>query len=116
MSFKSHIRTLNAKLKRANNLLAISRHYVPKQILTQIYYGQFYSHLSYGCMIYGQNNDDINTTFSLQKKAIRLMSFSDYQAPTEPLFKQLQPLTLSHIITTKKVKMKRNILQVQEDS
>jgi hypothetical protein len=32
---------LNAKLKRANNLIAISRHYVPKDLLMQIYYGQF---------------------------------------------------------------------------
>ena len=110
MSFKSHIRTLNAKLKRANNLIAISRHYVPKKLLTQIYYGQFYSHLTYGCMIYGQNNDDISTTFTLQKKAIRLMSFSDYQAPTKPLFKKLELLTLNHIITTKRVLFVHNAL------
>ena len=42
LTFKGHIKVLNAKLKRANNLLAISRHYVPKKLLLQIYYGQFF--------------------------------------------------------------------------
>lgn len=37
LNFKRHITLLNAKLKRANNLIAISRHYVPKDLLMQIY-------------------------------------------------------------------------------
>ena len=39
LTFKTHISLLNAKLKRANNLLAISRHYLAKDLLLQIYYG-----------------------------------------------------------------------------
>ena len=46
LTFNNHIKTMNSKLKRANNLLAISRHYVFKELLLQIYYGQFYSHLN----------------------------------------------------------------------
>ena len=36
LDFKRHITLLNAKLKRANNLIAISRHYVPKDLLMQM--------------------------------------------------------------------------------
>ena len=36
LTFKDHIKLLNAKLKRANNLIAISRHYLNKKLLTQI--------------------------------------------------------------------------------
>ena len=39
LTFNNHIKTMNSKLKRANNLLAISRHYVSKELLLQIYYG-----------------------------------------------------------------------------
>jgi hypothetical protein len=79
LTFNSHMKTMNAKLKRANNLIAISRHYVPTNLLIQIYYGQFYSHLTYGCQLWGFNENQILPTIILQKKAIRLLSFSHFQ-------------------------------------
>ena len=98
LTFNSHIKIMNAKLKRANNLLAISRHYVPNNTLNQIYYGQFYSHLNYGNQLWGQNPSQITQTITLQKKAIRLLSFSHFQAHTDPLFKKLNLLKLVDII------------------
>ena len=80
-------------MKRSNNLLSISRHYVPKQILLQIYYGQFHSHLSYGSQIWTAKND-LKTTTALQKRAVRLISWSNFQAPSTPLFKELKVLKL----------------------
>ena len=52
LTFKAHGSLLNTKLKRANNLLAISKHYFAKELLYQIYYGQFYFHLTYGCQLW----------------------------------------------------------------
>ena len=66
LTFSSHIAFMNAKLKRANNLIAISRHYLSKELLLQIYYGQFYSHLTYGPQLWGKG--DIDQTITLQKK------------------------------------------------
>ena len=77
LTFKTHINIMNAKLKRANNLLALSRHYLPRHILKQVYYAQFHSHLSYGCQVWGFNDSYINQTITLQKKAVRLMTFSN---------------------------------------
>ena len=68
LTFQRHIKLLNAKLKRANNLLAISRHYVSKELLLQIYYGQFYSHLTYGCQLWGQNENALEQTIYLSTK------------------------------------------------
>ena len=68
LTFKDHILTLNAKLNRANNLLALSRHYLPQNLIRQLYYAQFNSHLVYGCQIWGQH--DINKTITLQKKQL----------------------------------------------
>ena len=110
LSFEPQIKILNAKLKRANNLLAISRHYVPKSLLTQIYYGQFYSHLSYGCQIWGQNLNKNSPTFILQKKAIRLISFADFRAHTDPLFKELKLLKIMDIVKLNNVIFVHNVL------
>ena len=68
LTFKGHIKLLNAKLNRANNLIAISRYYLNKKLLIQIYYGQFYSHLTYGCQLWGQKENEIDQTITLQKK------------------------------------------------
>ena len=101
LTFQGHIKILNGKLKRANNLISISRHYLSKELLMQIYYGQFYSHLIYGCQLWGQNENHIDQTITLQKKAVRLITFSDYQAHSSPLFKKLKLLNLiSHYLIT----------------
>ena len=98
MTFKRHITLLNSKLKRANNLLALSRHYLTQKLLIQIYYGQFYSHLTYGCQLWGQNENAIEQTITLQKKAIRLISFAHFQEHASPLFKKLNLLKLTDIV------------------
>ena len=110
MNFQSHILTLNAKLKRANNLLATSRHYIPKALLLQIYYGQFFSHLTYGCQLWGQHLNPNSPTFVLQKKAVRLINFANYQAHTDPIFKELKILKVMDIIKMRNVLFVHNIL------
>ena len=116
LTFDSHINIMNAKLKRTNNLLAISRHYVPPNLLRQIYYAQFHSHISYGCQIWGFNPNKISKTFILQKKAIRLMSFANKNAHTDPLFKQLEITKLNDTITTNNITFVHNTLNGKSPS
>ena len=80
---------LNGKLKSANNQIVFSRHHVPKDLLLQMYYGQFYSHVNYGCQLWVQNENTIEQTITT-KKAIRLLSPAYYQEGSRPLFKDLQ--------------------------
>ena len=103
LTFKTHINVMNSKLKRANTLLALSRHYLPSSLLKQIYYSQFHSHLSYGCQVWGQTPALISQTTILQKKAVRLMTFSPVDAPSSPIFKELKILKLNDIITTNNI-------------
>ena len=103
LTFKSHISIMNAKLKRANNLLALSRHYLPNNLLKQIYYSQFHSHLGYGCQVWGQSTTAISQTSILQNKAVRLMSFSPKDAPSNPLYKNLNILKLEDLIKTNNI-------------
>ena len=97
LTFNSQINNMNTKLKRANNLISISRHYIPKNLLSQIYYGQFFSHLNYGCQLWGQNPNQLEKTQILQKKAARKISFAQYQANSDPLLKNLRFLKVKDI-------------------
>ena len=98
LSWLPQIQNLNAKLNRATNQLSKCRHYIPQPLLLQLYYGQFYSHLLYGCQLWGQELNENSQTFILQKKVIRKITFSDLTDHTSPLFKELNVLKLMDII------------------
>ena len=51
LTFERHIKSLKAKLNRANNSNLLMK------LLKQIYYVQLYSHLIYGCQLWGQNKN-----------------------------------------------------------
>ena len=64
------------KLSRAIGMLAKIRHYVPKQILLNIYHAIFATHLAYGSQIWGQcSNDLIKKLGVMQNKAMRIINF-----------------------------------------
>ena len=75
LSWKSQINAVASKLKRANGALAKLRHCVSRDVLIQVYYAIFYSHLKYCSQIWGQPSAAINRTSVLQNCAVRLMSF-----------------------------------------
>ena len=110
LTFERHIKLLNAKLKRANNLIAISRHYLTKELILQIYFGQFYSHLTYGCQIWGQNESKLEQTIIFHKKAIRLISFAHHLDHSSPLFKNLKLLKLTDIIKQNNILFVHNVI------
>ena len=53
-SWKSQINNVAIKLKKVNGALALLRHYVPSNILRQVYYAIFHSHLQYCNQVWGQ--------------------------------------------------------------
>ena len=53
LNWKSHIATLATKLRRANGAISKLRHYVPTQILVNIYHAIFSSHIRYASQIWG---------------------------------------------------------------
>ena len=100
LSGKIHCEELTKKLNRANGILAKSRHYVPSKQLKDIYYAIFSSHLTYGSQIWGQGiNTYIDKIFIIQKNALRIISFSEFNAHTDPLFKKLKILKIKDLIT-----------------
>ena len=80
-------------------MLSKARHYAPTE-LKSLYHALFSSHLNYGSQIWGQsNNSSVNQIFILQKAALRIITFSNFRAHTNPLFKENNILKLNDRIT-----------------
>ena len=53
LSWDFHIHELSKKLSRANGILSKVRHNAPSETCLQVYYAIFFSHLTYGCNVWG---------------------------------------------------------------
>ena len=81
------------KLNRANGMLAKARHYVPEPELKNVYHAIFSSHILYGSQVWTSKLISVTDKISrLQKTAMRIMTFSEFRAHSEPLFKKLEIL------------------------
>ena len=106
LSFNFHIKKLSMKLSRANGILSKLRYNVPIQTCLQVYYAIFYSHLIYGCNIWGLTTEqNLNMIEILQKKSVRIMTFSDFNSHTNNLFIDLKLLKVRDIIKSQQLKL-----------
>ena len=96
----THCKQLLSKLRRANGILAKTRHYVPQHVLMSIYHSIFSSHLLYGCQVWGQRtNAHFKKIETAQNNALRIITFSEFKAHVSPLYKSLKILKLKDHIT-----------------
>ena len=99
LSWDTHIHKLSRSLSRANGILSKLRHNAPISVCMNVYYALFYSHLIYGCSIWGLTSaKNIKIIQTLQKKCVRLLSFSDFKSHTNPLFIDLGLLKVEDIL------------------
>jgi len=99
LSWDYHINELTRKLSRTNGILSKLRHFVPIQTLLQIYYSLFYSHMSYGILVWSLTaQKNIEKITLLQKKCLRILNFSGFIEHTNPLFIKNKIVKFSDII------------------
>ena len=91
MSWRSHIDKISNKISRIIGLLCKRKHILPLFTLKTLYSSLILPHLNYGNLAWGS---DTSHVFKLQKKAIRQITNSKFNAHTEPLFKSLELLKL----------------------
>ena len=93
LSGEAHCIELLKKLNRGNGMLAKARHFVPQADLKNIYHAIFSSHLMYGAQVWTPKLLSVTKKIStLQNNAMRIMTFSEFRAHSEPLYKQLEIL------------------------
>ena len=95
LSGNSQCFELTKKLNGANGMLVKVRHYVPEPELKNIYHAIFSSHILYGSQVWTSKLITVSDKITrLQKTAMRIMTFSEFRAHSEPLFKKLEILKL----------------------
>ena len=99
LTWEYHINQLSKKLSQANGILSILRHNAPRKTVLLVYHAIFYSHLNYGCSLWGLSYDKhVDIIRKLQKKCIRIITFSDFNSHTNTLFTDLKILKVDDII------------------
>ena len=91
MTWNAHIQCTSNKIARTIGVVNRLKHSLPLEILRYIYNALILPHLQYALLTWGFKN---NRLFKLQKRAIRVITRSKYNAHTEPLFRNLNLLKL----------------------
>ena len=98
LNWKGHINDLRKKIVRGSYILAKLRHYVCLPTLKMVYFSLIHPHLSYCCTSWGGAAPSILLPLvRLQKKIMRLITFSSYDSHSPPLFHRLKILPLDYL-------------------
>ena len=93
-----HITYIKNKISKAIGNMYKARQYLNKSSLVNLYYSYVYPYLTYCIEVWGcACPTHLQCLFLLQKKIIRIITFSHYLAHTEPLFMSLEILPLEKI-------------------
>ena len=99
LSWKYYINILSNKLCMANGIISKLRHFVTIETCISIYYAIFHSHIVYGSLVWQfTTSDNLEKINVLQKKCIRLLTFSDFNAHSNNLFFNLDLLKLEDVL------------------
>ena len=98
LNWTPHLNYISKKISKTIGILKKVKHYLPTTNLKSIYNSLINSHINFGILCWGYN---ANSIFKFQKKAVRLICNSKYNAHSQPLFKKLHILTVKDILTLK---------------
>ena len=87
-SLKNHVNELCLKLSKTVGIFSKLRYYVNVDILIMLYYSLIYPFLSYGIQVWGLTYPTYLkpvATLKLQKRVVRIMTFTDPRSLSEPL-------------------------------
>ena len=94
LTWKTHTDMVSSKIARYLGIMKKLKTFIPPYILKSIYNSLILPHLSYGILAWSFCPSRL---VNLQKRAIRLISNSKYNAHSEPLFKSLSILKLEDL-------------------
>ena len=100
LNWNPYLHELSKTISRGKGVLSKIRHFVNRNILHKLYYSLIYPFLTYGLSIWGNTyNSTLRPLITLQKRAIRTITFSKPDEHSEPLFKELEILKLTDLVT-----------------
>ena len=86
-------------MSKSVGILCKVQHYLDQQTLHNLYYTFVYPYLIYGVEIWGNAcNVYLDPLIKLQKKCLRIITFSNYLEHTESLFQKLEILNFKKLV------------------
>ena len=106
LNWNHHVHNLSIQLSRANGILSKLRYNASLDILLQVYYGIFFSHLTFGCNLWGLTSEDnISKIEVLQRKCVRIITFAPFNSHSNDIFIELGLLKVRDLIALSQLKM-----------
>ena len=106
LSWDTRLFHLCQRLSRASGILSKLRHLAPISVCLNVYYALFYSHLNYCCNVCGITSDiNLDKVYKLQKKCVRILTFSDSYSHSNPSFIDLKILKAHEVIKLQQLKL-----------
>ena len=102
LSWRTHTDTVRNKVSKVVGILYRLKNIFPMYILQTLYNSLIVSYINYGLLLWG--GVESHRVESLQKKAIRLITNSNYSAHTTPLFIELGLLKVQDMFKLKLLK------------
>ena len=103
LSWNAHIEMIGIKISKAIGIISHLKLIYPQRILFTLYNSLIISHMFYGILLWGKS-DNVHRIEKLQKKAMRIISYSRPLEHTEPRFKAFNLLKFNDIFTLKLLK------------
>ena len=101
LNWNNHIDHISLKISRVIGILTRLRHTVPIDVLLLLYNSLVLPHINYSLLVWGHNPFRIT---KLQKKCLRIITFSKMFAHCDPIFKNLRLLKTEDIFKIKQLK------------
>jgi len=110
LTWKQHIAHVSRKLSNGCCALSQIRKYSNSQMVKKVYFALFYPHIQYCITSWGcAAKSVLDPLIKLQKRMVRVMTFSHNKASTMPLFHKLNLLTLNDVFKLEIAKVMHNI-------
>lgn len=98
LSWKNHIALVSKKIMKSYGIIRRVSSFINRSCLLTLYYSLIYPYLSYCNLVWASTYpSSLHKLLLIQKKFVRLATSSSYLAPSDPLFKQLNILTIRDI-------------------
>ena len=107
LNWNSHINKVTNKISKTVGILNKLRSFLPSGVLQTIYNTLILPHMIYGILAWGRHTKVIH---KIQKRAIRIIAASKYNAHAKPLFKKLNLLKACDICKLQELKFYHKLI------
>ena len=101
LTWKKHLEMISNKISRTSGVLNRLKNYLPQHILLTLYNTLVLPHFNYDILLWGEKTARLE---KLQKKLVRIISNSKFNSHTDPLFKRLRILKVTHLCALHELK------------